>query len=291
MIFGRRKVGAYSESLVDIFGNLLFVPAGLLKTRGAGVPCRDSLRGRGLRPRLAPMVRARIRSVEAGTVDVGRDRRVDEILEPLTAAHGTAHLRGRDALAHVRQQMQRRTVTQALGQRGQRESGAARHDEFHLAREEVRAAPRRDVEERVGADQEEQPVARAEGAAEPAHRVDRVGGAGDEIRVLQPRGHERALTRGREDDHGMAVVEWRDSAGALVRGDTRRNEQDFLEHELTPSGAGDGEMPAVDRIERAAEEGDVHGPAWMAMIRAGVGPPADSRAAGGPPPRRTAWSI
>jgi len=27
MIFGRRKVGASSESLVDIFGNLLFVPA------------------------------------------------------------------------------------------------------------------------------------------------------------------------------------------------------------------------------------------------------------------------
>src|SRR5207302_2615407 len=59
-------------------------------------------------------------------------------------------------------------------------------------------------------------------------------------------------------------AERRDGAGALVWGDTRRNEQDFLEHELTPSGAGDGEMPAVDRIERAAEEGDVHGPAWMA---------------------------
>src|SRR5207253_2854144 len=133
------------------------------------------------------MVRAGICSVEASTVDVGRDRGVDEILEPLTAAHGTANLRGRNALAHATQQMQRRTVTHSLGQRGQRESGAARHDEFHLAREDVRAAPRRDVEERVGADQEEHPVA-----------------------------------------------------------------------------AGDGEMPAVDRIERAAEEGDVHGPAWMA---------------------------
>jgi hypothetical protein len=60
----------------------------------------------------------------------------------------------------------------------------------------------------------------------------------------------------------MAVVERRDSADALVRGDTRRNEQEFLEHELTPSGAGDSEVPAVDRIERAAEEGDVYGPAY-----------------------------
>src|SRR5256886_2582528 len=210
------------------------------------------------------MVRAGVSSVEASTVDIGRDRRVDAILEPLTAAHGTANLRGRNALAHARQQMQRRTVTDSLGQRGQRESGAVRHDEFHLVREDVRAAPRRDVEERVSTDQKEQPVARAEGAPEPADRVDRVRGAGDEIRVLQPRGHERALTCSREDDHGMTVVERRDSAGALVRGDTRRNEQEFLEHELTPSGAGDGEVPAVDRIERAAEEGDVHGRAWMA---------------------------
>jgi len=33
MTFGRRKVGASSESLVDIFGNLLFLPAGLLAVR------------------------------------------------------------------------------------------------------------------------------------------------------------------------------------------------------------------------------------------------------------------
>ena len=62
----------------------------------------------------------------------------------------------------------------------------------------------------------------------------------------------------------MAVVERRDRAGALVRRDTRRNEQDFVEPELTPGGAGDGEVPAVDRIERAAVEGDVRGSAWMA---------------------------
>ena len=86
------------------------------------------------------MVRAGISSIEASTVDIGRDRRVDAILEPLTAAHGTANLRGRNALAHARQQMQRRAVTDSLGQRGQRESGAVRHDEFHLVREDVRAA-------------------------------------------------------------------------------------------------------------------------------------------------------
>jgi hypothetical protein len=74
-------------------------------------------------------------------------------------------------------------------------------------------------------------------------------------------GTNEGLTRGREDDHGVAVAARGDSAGTLVREDTRRNEQDFLQHELTPSGAGDGEVPAVDRIERAAEEGDVHGPA------------------------------
>ena len=57
-------------------------------------PGRDSLRGRSLRPGLVAMARAGIRSVEASTVDIGRDRRVDEILEPLTAAHSTANLRG-----------------------------------------------------------------------------------------------------------------------------------------------------------------------------------------------------
>ena len=56
----------------------------------------------------------------------------------------------------------------------------------------------------------------------------------------------------------MTVVERRDSAGALVRGDTRRNEQEFLEHELTPSGAGDREVPAVDRVEGAANERELH---------------------------------
>jgi len=120
----------------------------------------------------------------------------------------------------------------------------------------------------------------------------------------------------------------------------------ILEHELAPGGAGDGEVPAVDGIERAAEQSDVHDPVRMAastlagvkgtdrrrtpiasktalamaagttaaagspaphgfsvgrstssraiavaMLRAGAGPPADSRAAGGPLPRRTAWST
>ena len=58
----------------------------------------------------------------------------------------------------------------------------------------------------------------------------------------------------------MAVVERRDSALALVRGDARGNEEDFLQHELTSGGTGDGEVPAVDGIERAAEEADVHDP-------------------------------
>jgi hypothetical protein len=64
------------------------------------------------------MMRAGIRSVEAGTVDIGRDRRVDEILESFTTVHGTANFRSRNALAQAGHQMQRRTVTHSLGQHG-----------------------------------------------------------------------------------------------------------------------------------------------------------------------------
>jgi hypothetical protein len=41
----------------------------------------------------------------------------------------------------------------------------------------------------------------------------------------------------------MAVAERRDSAGALVRRDARRNEENFLEPELTSGGVCDGEVP------------------------------------------------
>ncbi len=44
-----------------------------------------------------------------------------------------------------------------------------------------------------------------------------------------PEGAKELLTGGRERDHGMAVVERRDSVGALVRRDARRDEEDFLE--------------------------------------------------------------
>jgi len=99
MIFGgegRRVLRVARRHL----GNLLFVPAGLLRPEVPGVPGRDSLRGR-VRPRLAPMVR-RTNSLGRGRHGRCRPRppgRRDPRAADRCARH--AHLRAENALAHV----------------------------------------------------------------------------------------------------------------------------------------------------------------------------------------------
>jgi hypothetical protein len=145
------------------------------------------------------------------------------------------------------------------------EAGAADYDPFGEGEEAGGGAPLRELEEGVGAGEDEELVGGLEGGAELFEGVDGVAG-----RVAGERGFE-----GGGQEAGRATVGgWSFGAEELGQGETvgvgglravglerlvaGGDEEDAIEREGLRSSGGDGEMAAVGRVEAAAEVAEAH---------------------------------
>ena len=172
-------------------------------------------------------------------------------------------LSGRDAVAdHARRDTERRarqhddaTPAPALGRLLDRPGIVARsgrHAEAGELQDRVRLVPGRELQERVGAADEDE-LAAAPAADELGQRVARV--AQPEL-DLDRRDGEALIALDRQARHLEAHVGRHVAGDVLVRRGARGHEQHLFETELRAGVGSDGEVGDVRRVEAAAEHPD-----------------------------------
>ena len=139
------------------------------------------------------------------------------------------------------------------------DTGAIGNDEIREAEENLIFLPHGNVEESVGADDEEDAVAVAViGVAEIAHGINRIMKLrpAEVFPGLGERGNEMRVLGAGERNHGEAVRERSEVLLELVRRTAGGNEMDFIEIKSAVGGPGDGEVAVVNRVERTAKKCD-----------------------------------
>src|SRR6266705_2319232 len=164
--------------------------------------------------------------------DVGRGDRERRDLDRVDPA-----VRRRDAAEQARQ------VVAGPGGRDQLGEGE------HL----LGVLPGEDLQDGVGAGDEEQAGPRPEPGVQAAQGVDRVGRPRDVD--LEPADRERRVGRGGGHGHEVAVLGGGDPR-RLLPGLPGRDEEDLLEPELPARLLGGDEVAVVDRVEGAAHDAD-----------------------------------
>src|SRR5271157_3274155 len=121
-------------------------------------------------------------------------------------------------------------------------SGTVRDDEIAKAEKCFVFLPNRNVEKRIGANDEEDAVAVAViGVAEVAHRIDGIVKlrAAEIFCGFRERRNEMRMFSASKREHGKAVRERSEMLLELVRRSACRNEMNFVEIETTVGGARD----------------------------------------------------
>jgi hypothetical protein len=141
------------------------------------------------------------------------------------------------------------------------EAGATDDDPVGEREQVLWRAPLRELEEGIGADEDEEGVVGLEGGAEAFEGVDGVvrGVVGQGRFEVGGEAVQGGWSLGAEElNHGEAVGIGGDGAVGLERLMAGGDEEDAVEREGLRCGAGDGEMAAVGRVEAAAEVADTH---------------------------------
>ncbi len=139
---------------------------------------------------------------------------------------------------------------------------AIRNDEIAQPEQRFVFLPHRNIEKRVGADDEKNAIAGSMiGVAKIANRINGVM----QLRTSkilagfsEGRNEMRMLGAG-ERNHGVAMRKWREVLFQLVRRAAGWNEMDFVKIEAAVRGARDGEMSVVNGIEGAAKQSNAAG--------------------------------
>lgn len=147
---------------------------------------------------------------------------------------------------------------QGGGEAAEIEAGARGNDEVAGQQQVGGPVPAADGEERVGAHQQEEAVICAEFGAEGAEGVDGVVGAAVRSGRVDERELERGFAVDGEAGHGDAVGKGRLGAIALEGLHANRGEENAIEPEARRGEAGEGQVPAMGRVEAAAKEADLH---------------------------------
>jgi len=132
-------------------------------------------------------------------------------------------------------------------------------DEIAEAEQRFVFFPHRDVQERVGADDEKEAISVAVvDATEVAHGVHGIVElrAAEILAGFGQRGNEVRMLGASERDHGKPVRKRSEVLLQLVRGTTRGDEVDFVEVKTAVGGTGSGKMAVVDGIKGTAENRD-----------------------------------
>ena len=128
--------------------------------------------------------------------------------------------------------------------------------------------PHRNVEKRVGADDEINPIALpVVRVAKIPHRIDRIVKlrAAEIFACFGDRRHKVRMLRASQRHHRKSMRKRRQVLLQFVRGTARGNEMNLIEIESPVSGSGHSQMPVVNRIKRSAKKRDA---AWMMFSRA-----------------------
>src|ERR1700731_3564164 len=132
-------------------------------------------------------------------------------------------------------------------------------DEIAKAEQRFVFSPHRDVQERVGADDEKEAIAVAVvDATEVAHGVHGIVElrAAEILTGLGKRGNEVRMLGASKRDHGKPVWKRSEVLLQLVRGTTRGDEMEFVEIEAPVGGTSNGKMAVVDGIAGTAKNRD-----------------------------------
>ena len=136
---------------------------------------------------------------------------------------------------------------------------AADDDEIRLFQQFFRRPPGSDVLEGVHADNEVQAVGFLELLLQSPHGVDRVGRPSiKSFERLDVRSHEGFFPGSGERDHGITVRKRRQRLFLLVRRRAGGREKNPAKVKTLLCGAGNRKVSAMDGIESAAEQSDVH---------------------------------
>ena len=226
-------------------------------------------------------------------------RRIHVLAQRLLRRNRFADRRGRHCLVHVLQQMDGRSpqhqialgrlfseglahvpwrpdlLRQGIGHIGQGVSGAAGHDKFTFAKQGLGLVPVRDLGEGVHANQKKYAVDflqrlfqtpdRVNAVVRPGHDV--LGGPPlasggrnlDHSGSLQNRRDKRLLAHGGQHHHGVAVEIWSHRPALLVGRNIGRHKVDAPQIEAFLRRPGQRQVPVVNRIERPAQQTDIHG--------------------------------
>jgi hypothetical protein len=144
-------------------------------------------------------------------------------------------------------------------QRFSADAGAIGNEEVAETEQSLVFLPHGNIEESVGADDEEDVVAvTVIDMAEMAHSINGIMKlrAAKVLAGFGKRGNEVRVLGAGERNHGEAVRKRREVLFELVRRPAGGNEMNFVEIKTAVGGAGDGEMAVVNRVERAAKKCD-----------------------------------
>jgi hypothetical protein len=208
-------------------------------------------------------------------------------VDGLAAVGAPANFGGRDVAVHVFEQIYGTTLKMRDDLRGMRgfgfffgvgtshgvggndqaqgfgtNTGAIGDDEIAEAEKRFVFLPHRDVEESVGADDEEDAIAVAVvGVAEVAHGVDGIVelGAAEVFAGFGEGWDEMRMLGGCERDHRKTMWKWGEVLFQFVRRAAGGDEMDLVEVEASVCSARDGQVTIVNRIERSAEKTDAAG--------------------------------
>ena len=170
------------------------------------------------------------------------------------AATRGAEVVGGDADGGDRDVVERAGGGAEVGQRRGGDPGAVDHDQRGQGGDPVGLAPKGEIDEAVGADQEEEVVAGTLGGdgREGLGAVVGAGAAGLDLGDLE------GGVAGRGDPRHLQAVGHRRPAGRLVRRRPRHHEPDPVQRAGLAAGLGQEQVPQVDRVERAAEDAQPH---------------------------------
>ena len=137
------------------------------------------------------------------------------------------------------------------------EAGAADYDPLGQLEESAGLPPAAEVEEAVGADDDEETCA-GELVLEGGQGVDGVVGGAVGTGGVEGGGGEARVGRAGEGSHGESVGEAGGGVFGLEGLAAGGGKEDLIEGEGVCSGGRDGEVAVVDGVERAAKEGYPH---------------------------------